>query len=76
MRFEIVEGQLDWFACFQAANKDGRYKDLLSKADKFVRGLQYGADGAKDYVISGDGATIVITTADEDIATAAISALP
>ena len=38
--------------------------------------IDYGADGAKDYVISGDGATIVITTADEAIATAAITALP
>ncbi len=34
--------------CFQAANKDGRYKDLLAKADKFVRGLQYGAEGNVD----------------------------
>ena len=33
-------------ACFQAANKDGRYKQLLANADKFVRGLQYGADGS------------------------------
>jgi len=35
-------------ACFQAANKDGRYKQLLANADKFVRGLQYGADGSAD----------------------------
>jgi squalene-hopene/tetraprenyl-beta-curcumene cyclase len=35
-------------ACFQAANKDGRYKQLLADAVKFVRGLQYGADGGKD----------------------------
>jgi hypothetical protein len=41
-----------------------------------VTRIDYGADGAKDYVISGDGATIVITTADEAIATAAITALP
>jgi squalene-hopene/tetraprenyl-beta-curcumene cyclase len=31
---------------FQLANKDGRYKELLANADKFVRGLQIGADGA------------------------------
>jgi hypothetical protein len=43
---------------------------------KDVTAIDYGADGAKDYVLSGDGATIVITTADEALATAAISALP
>jgi squalene-hopene/tetraprenyl-beta-curcumene cyclase len=32
--------------CFQLANKDGRYKELLANADKFVRGLQIGADGS------------------------------
>jgi squalene-hopene/tetraprenyl-beta-curcumene cyclase len=35
-------------SCFQAANKDGRYKQLLANADTFVRGLQYGADGTSD----------------------------
>jgi squalene-hopene/tetraprenyl-beta-curcumene cyclase len=34
--------------CFQAANNDGRYKELLAKADKYVRGLQIGADGTAD----------------------------
>jgi squalene-hopene/tetraprenyl-beta-curcumene cyclase len=34
--------------CLQLANKDGRYKTTLANADKFVRGLMYGADGTKD----------------------------
>jgi hypothetical protein len=41
-----------------------------------VTKIDYGDDGANDYVVSGDGAIIVITTADEGIATAAITALP
>jgi squalene-hopene/tetraprenyl-beta-curcumene cyclase len=27
--------------CFAAANKDGRYKDLIAKADKFVKSMQW-----------------------------------
>jgi squalene-hopene/tetraprenyl-beta-curcumene cyclase len=27
--------------CFAEANRDGRYRDLLAKADKFVKGLQW-----------------------------------
>ncbi len=34
--------------CFQLANRDGRYKELLANADKFVRGLQIGVDGAAE----------------------------
>jgi hypothetical protein len=34
--------------CFAEANKDGRYKELLDNAEKFVRGLQIGADGSID----------------------------
>lgn len=33
---------------FQLANADGRYTTVLDNAEKFVRGLQYGADGSKD----------------------------
>ena len=43
---------------------------------KTVTRIDYGADGAKDYVVTRDGATIVITTADEDLATAAIGRCP
>jgi squalene-hopene/tetraprenyl-beta-curcumene cyclase len=35
-------------ACFQLANKDGRYKELLANADKFVRGLQIGGGSAAE----------------------------
>lgn len=34
--------------CFAAANQDGRYTDTIAKAEKFVRGLQWGADGSID----------------------------
>ena len=30
--------------CFAAANADGRYKELLAKADKFIRGIQTGGE--------------------------------
>ena len=33
---------------FQLANKDGRYKELLANADKFVRGLQIGGGSAAE----------------------------
>lgn len=33
---------------FDLANADGRYQKILDDADKFVRSLQYGADGAKE----------------------------
>ncbi len=34
--------------CFTEANQDGRYTKTLEKAEKFVRGLQWGADGSVD----------------------------
>ncbi len=34
--------------CFSEANKDGRYKDLLKNADKYVKSIQWGADGNLD----------------------------
>jgi squalene-hopene/tetraprenyl-beta-curcumene cyclase len=34
--------------CFSEANKDGRYKDLLAAADKYVKTIQWGADGSID----------------------------
>ena len=41
-----------------------------------VTRIDYGDDGTKDYVVTRDGAVIVITSADEALATAAIKALP
>ena len=38
--------------------------------------IDYGDGGAKDYVVTRNGAVVVITTADEALATAAIEALP
>ena len=38
--------------------------------------IDYGDDGTKDYVVTRDGAVVVITTADEAVATAAIEAMP
>ena len=41
-----------------------------------VTRIDYGDDGTKDYVVTRDGAVVVITTKDEAIATAAIEAMP
>ncbi len=38
--------------------------------------IDYGDGGTKDYVVTRDGAVVVITTADEALATAAIEAMP
>ena len=38
--------------------------------------IDYGDDGANDYVLAGDGAVIVFTTADEELAAATVAALP
>ena len=42
---------------FDLANADGRYTKLLDNADKFVRGLQYGADGEQTSPILGTAAS-------------------
>lgn len=34
--------------CFTEANKDGRYKDLIKAAEKYVKTIQWGADGKVD----------------------------
>jgi hypothetical protein len=44
--------------CFAEANKDGKYKEVLAKADKFLQGLQYSeAKGVEssDYNYGGGG---------------------
>ena len=41
-----------------------------------VTRIDYGDGGSKDYVVTRDGAVVVITTADEALATAAIEAMP
>ena len=41
-----------------------------------VTRIDYGDDGTKDYVLTRDGAVVVITTGDEALATAAIEAMP
>jgi squalene-hopene/tetraprenyl-beta-curcumene cyclase len=40
--------------CFAAANGDGRYKDLLAKADKFIRSIQ-SAGAPADFNYGGAG---------------------
>lgn len=40
--------------CFAAANADGRYKSLLAKADKFIRGIQSVAEPT-DFNYGGSG---------------------
>ena len=44
--------------CFVEANADGRYDELLAKADAFVKGLQWDEDHGKsesDYAFGGQG---------------------
>lgn len=43
--------------CFNAANKDGRYNDIIAGADKYLRGLQYNdkKDVPRDNVNFGGG---------------------
>jgi hypothetical protein len=41
-----------------------------------VTRIDYGDGRTKDYVVTRDGAVVVITTADEAVATAAIEAMP
>ena len=41
-----------------------------------VTRIDYGDDGTMDYVVTRDGAVVVITTGDEALATAAIEAMP
>ena len=49
--------------CFAAANGDGRYKDLLAKAEKFIKTIQSGGDpadpnyGGSGYVRRRNGPT-------------------
>jgi squalene-hopene/tetraprenyl-beta-curcumene cyclase len=40
--------------CFAAANGDGRYKSLLAKAEKFIKGIQY-ANEPTDFNYGGSG---------------------
>jgi hypothetical protein len=59
-----------------AASGSGVKQDDVQLGGRTVTRIDYGDDGAKDYVISENGATIVITSADEALATEAIKALP
>jgi hypothetical protein len=59
-----------------AASGSGINRDDVDLGGRTVTRIDYGDDGAKDYVVSESGATIVITTADEALATEAIKALP
>jgi squalene-hopene/tetraprenyl-beta-curcumene cyclase len=34
--------------CFREANQDGRYNDLIAKANQFVKGIQWGAEEDSD----------------------------
>lgn len=56
-RYKNYETCLTMLA-FEAANKDGRYKDALAKADKFIKGLQWNEEEGKeksDYFYGGAG---------------------
>jgi hypothetical protein len=44
--------------CFTEANQDGRYQEVLDRADAFLKGLQYGGDDgtdASDFAYGGAG---------------------
>lgn len=59
-----------------AASGSGVKKEDVDLGGRTVTRVDYGDDGAKDYVVTEDGAVIVITTADETLATDAIKVLP
>ena len=59
-----------------SASGSGITKEDVDLGGKTVTRIDYGDDGAKDYVVTEDGAVVVITTADEAAATEAIKALP
>jgi hypothetical protein len=59
-----------------SASGAGVTQEDVELGGRTVTRIDYGDDGAKDYVVSGDGAIIVVTSADEALATSAIEALP
>ena len=59
-----------------SASGSGVTKSDVELGGMTVTRIDYGDDGTKDYVVTRDGAVIVITSADEALATAAIKALP
>lgn len=59
-----------------AASGAGVEQTAVTLGGKELTRIDYGDDKAKDYVLAEDGAVIVITTADEALATAAVTALP
>jgi hypothetical protein len=59
-----------------AASGAGVTKTTQMISGREVTVVDYGDDGAKDYVVTDDGAVIIITTAGAEVATAAIAALP
>ncbi|HKF85273.1 MAG TPA: hypothetical protein VKB30_05760 [Candidatus Limnocylindrales bacterium] len=59
-----------------SASGAGVTRQDVELGGRTVTRIDYGDDGAKDYVVSDGRAVIVITAADEALATAAIKALP
>jgi hypothetical protein len=59
-----------------AASGSGIKREDVDLGGRTVTRIDYGDDGAKDYVVTENGAVVVITTADEAVATDAIKALP
>jgi hypothetical protein len=59
-----------------AASGSGIKREDVELGGRTVTRIDYGDDGAKDYVVGENGAVVVVTTADEALATEAIKALP
>jgi hypothetical protein len=59
-----------------SASGSGVDRSDIELGGRTVTRIDYGDEGPKDYVVGGDGAVIVITTADESVAADAVKALP
>ncbi|HEY3336178.1 MAG TPA: hypothetical protein VGK16_13180 [Candidatus Limnocylindrales bacterium] len=59
-----------------AASGAGVSQSTVTMGGKELTKIDYGDNGANDYVLARDGAIIVLTTSDDAVATAAVAALP
>jgi hypothetical protein len=61
---------------FLPASGAGVTQSEVELAGRTLTKIDYGDDGANDYVLADDGAIIVFTTADDELAAATVAALP
>jgi hypothetical protein len=59
-----------------SASGAGVTQSTVTLGGKELTKVDYGDDGASNYVLAGDGTVLVITTSDEALATSTVEALP